>query len=97
MSLCHVQFAGKMLRRNRKRGRDANTLVGPNAVRARTETEQSATEIDEDADDADATALLCDDTLAAMELLMQRNAEGFAALALPPTVLRHQLYVALVW
>jgi hypothetical protein len=82
-----------MLRRNRKRGRDADAQgPAPTAVRARTETDQNGD--GDDIDDDAAAALLCDDTLAATELLMQRNANGFAALALPPVVLRHQLYAS---
>lgn len=44
-------------------------------------------------DEWDTSVDLIDDTMASVQLLLNRNADGFAALGLPPLVVWHQLYV----
>ncbi|KAL4146450.1 hypothetical protein PRNP1_012314 [Phytophthora ramorum] len=50
---------------------------------------------EEDDDEWDTSADLVDDTMSSIQLLLNRNTDGFAAIGLPPLVAWHQLYAIL--
>lgn len=75
-----------MLRRQLKRQRTTPQEPQPSLQAAEGQEE-------EEEDEWDACAELVDDTLAAIQLLTNRSAAGFATIDLPPLVLWHQLYV----
>ncbi|ETN01132.1 hypothetical protein PPTG_24109 [Phytophthora nicotianae INRA-310] len=56
---------------------------------------KQATAIEDDDGEWGASADLIDDTMASIQLLLSRNADGFAALGFPPVVVWHQLYTIL--
>ncbi|KAJ8525225.1 hypothetical protein ON010_g15890 [Phytophthora cinnamomi] len=51
----------------------------------------SVAAVSEDDEEWDASAELIDDTMASIQLLLNRNADSFAAIGLPPVVVWHQL------
>ncbi|KAG6595779.1 Serine-threonine protein kinase 19 [Phytophthora cinnamomi] len=55
----------------------------------------SVAAVSEDDEEWDASAELIDDTMASIQLLLNRNADSFAAIGLPPVVVWHQLYTIL--
>ncbi|KAG7381705.1 Serine/threonine-protein kinase 19 [Phytophthora pseudosyringae] len=54
-----------------------------------------AAAVEEQVEEWDASADLIDDTMASIQLLLSRNAGGFAEIGLPPFVVWHQIYTIL--